>query len=142
MLNKIKRTDIQRNSHYRITLSLHPVISSILEMKCICTVQSVEKGYIPLSILACYQCDVQKKKQFGKEFKMGLILTLLVTCQLLFSSIQYAGVPIYFWSQSSSFYSQVAAALQLNFNPSVLLDSYLEYSHNYSWQASALLFFL
>lgn len=72
---------------------------------------------------------------------MGVILTLLVTCQLLFSSIQYAGVTIYFWSQSSNFYSQVAAALQLNFNPSVL-DSYLEYSHNYSWQASALLFFL
>lgn len=68
--------------------------------------------------------------------------SLLVTLQLLFSSTHYAGVPIYFWSQSSSFYSQVAAALQLNFNLSVLVSSYLENSCSYSWQANTLLFSL
>lgn len=140
MLNKIKRIDIQGNSDHITTLWPHPVISSILETKCVCAVQSVAKGCVPIEHSCLLPYDTQRRRCLGRNLGREHILTLFAACQLLFSPIQYAGVPIYFWNQSLSFYLQVAATLQLNFNPSVLLGSHLEYSCNHSWQANTLLF--
>lgn len=79
MLNKIKRTDSQGNSDHITTLWPHPIVSSILETKCIRTVQSIAKGCVPIEHSCTLPYDTQRKRHLGKNLGREHIFTLFIS---------------------------------------------------------------